>query len=127
MPANEKNNDIVKYHSILFSGSLFVECVPALGQVLNSRISEINLVCFHESVVSNNTYWIVISTKKKDIRIVLTLEVKGKTMSETLRVREYSNMFLYTARKAWMTSRIWSYELKRLDRELGKEKRRKFC
>ena len=61
---------------------------------------------------------------KKEVKKEYSKVVKGKTITEKLRVREYSDMALYTSKKAWMTGRIWSYELEKLDRQLGKEQRK---
>ena len=62
--------------------------------------------------------------KKEGMKKEYSKKVKGRMISEKLQLREYSDMSLYKARKAWMTGRIWSHEMKSLDKQLGKEKRK---
>ena len=61
---------------------------------------------------------------KKEVKKEYSKKVRDRTISDKLQLREYSDMSLYNARKAWMTGRIWSHEIKSIDKQLEKEKRK---
>ena len=61
---------------------------------------------------------------KKEFKKDYTKTVKGKKVTEKFRVRQYESMTLYCSRRAWMTGRIWEFEMRKLDRHLGKKGRR---